>query len=79
MIRTVSTVLTHYYSPKRPSDEANADTFLVGPADAPADKQHLGTSIAGDTSRAAAGDTSGAAHKGTDETRGADEQVTSGR
>ncbi|KAL8758649.1 MAG: hypothetical protein Q9199_001327 [Rusavskia elegans] len=48
-----------------------------GPADAPADKQHVGTSIAGDTSRAAAGDTSGAAHKGTDETRGADEQVTS--
>ncbi|KAI4112152.1 MAG: hypothetical protein LQ339_000160 [Xanthoria mediterranea] len=48
-----------------------------GPADAPADNQPLGTSTAGDTSAAAAGDTSGAAHKGTDETRGADEQVTS--
>ncbi|KAI4266103.1 MAG: hypothetical protein L6R38_008956 [Xanthoria sp. 2 TBL-2021] len=48
-----------------------------GPADARADNQPLGTSTAGDTSRAAAGDTSGAAHKGTDETRGADEQVTS--
>ena len=67
------------YSLDRVSIRANAETFLAGPADAPADNQPLGTSTAGDTSAAAAGDTSGAAHKGTDETRGTDEQVTSGR
>ncbi|KAL8894053.1 MAG: hypothetical protein Q9192_004660, partial [Flavoplaca navasiana] len=56
---------------------AGLSTDKHGFSDATADKQQpLGTSTAGDTSRAAAGDTSGAAQKGTAETRGADEQTT---
>ncbi|KAL8841260.1 MAG: hypothetical protein Q9176_003353 [Flavoplaca citrina] len=55
---------------------AGLSTDKHGFSDATADKQALGTSTAGDTSRAAAGDSSGAAQKGTAETRGADEQVS---
>ncbi|KAL8671284.1 MAG: hypothetical protein Q9168_004224 [Polycauliona sp. 1 TL-2023] len=59
------------------SNEANADTFIVGPVDSPSVHEPAGKSIAGDTSGAAAGDTAGAAEKGTDETRGPDEEVAS--
>ncbi|KAI4277469.1 MAG: hypothetical protein LQ337_001742 [Flavoplaca oasis] len=68
--------------PSRDKNSSASETLAAGLStdehgfsDAPADKQSLGTSTAGDTSRAAAGDTSGAAQKGTAETRGADEQV----